>query len=351
MAFSEHLHSLCRFDANEASHHHPYPDSNMPVLTVFASANAAKRILTPTHMHPTNPDSATVPPHHHHHHHHHLSSKSGAPTGVPFKKPKLMVDNSKVLAAVKTAKRQHLGSTVYEPTLQKAPSIVASDGTPKYGFASLPKPIPRFEGKENCVFTVRVPRYYLRHSEREDICQTRALWGTDVYTDDSDPVAAAIHSGWIRGAWGEDVDVSLLDLGDEVENPNPPASDTEQTPGEVTVNVTKLPPHPIIPPSKLDLHINLVMLPRLEGYSSTIRYGIQSREWKKTPHDGMSFMVESIAWMDEKTSRGEERSGEARRERLKKLHGSRTAATGAKIHLDAFSKGLGQAASIVAATA
>ena len=302
-------------------------------------------------MHPTNPNAATAPPHHHHHHHHHLTAKAGASSAAPLKKPKLTVDNSKVLTAVHTAKRQNLGSAVYEPVLQKAPPMIASEGTPKHGFASLPKPIPRFEGKENCIFTVRVPRYYLRHSEREDICQTRALWGTDIYTDDSDPVAAAIHSGWIRGAWGEDVDVSLLDLGDEVENPNTPTSDTEQTSSELAVNVLKLPPHPLIPPSKLDLHIKLVLLPRLECYSSTIRNGVQSREWKRTAHDGMSFMVESIAWVDEKTSRGEGRSGEARRKRLQNLNGSRAAAIGTKIHLDAFSKGLGQATSIVAATA
>ena len=330
----------------KSSHHHPYPDSSMPVLTGFPSVNAAKRILTPS-----NPSPALVPPHHHHHHHHHLTSKAGTSSIAPMKKPRLTIDNSEVLAAVKTAKRQHLGSIVYEPTLQKAPSVIAADGTPKFGFASLATPIPRFEDKENCILTVRVPRYYLRHSEREDICQTRALWGSDIYTDDSDPVAAAIHSGWVRGAWGEDIDISLLDLGDEVENINSPTSDTEQTPGDATVLVSKLPAHPFVPPPKLDLHINLVLLPRLECYSSSIRYGIQSREWKRIAHDGVSFMVESIMWVDEKTGRGEGRSGEARRRRLQHLNGSRAAAAGTKIHLDAFSKGLGPVTRVVSATA
>ena len=323
----------------------------MPVLTGFASANAGKRILTPIQMHPTNLNPATNASHHHHHHHHHPTLKPSTTTAAaPLKKPRMIVDNSKVLAAVRTVRRQNLGSTLYEPVLKKAPSMILSDGIPKFGFASLPKRLPRLEAKENCIFTVRVPRYYLRHSQREDICQTRALWGTDIYTDDSDPVAAAVHSGWIRGVWGEDIDVSILDLGDEVENLHSPTRDEDQTSGEPTVNVSKLPSKPMIPPSKRDLHITLVLLPRLESYGSTVRYGIQSREWKGTPHDGMSFMVESIAWVDERASRGEERGGEARRKRLKMLNGSRAAASGDRIHLDAFSKNL-EASNAVAAAA
>ena len=329
----------------------------MPVLTGFASVNAGKRILTPTQVHPPNLNSATAAPHHHHrlhhHHHPHNTSKIGAALAAPPKKPKLIIDNSKVLAAVKTIRRLNLGSTLYEPMLKSAPSMVSYDGTPKFGYASLPKAIPRFEGKENCVYTVRVPRYFLRHSQREDICQTRALWGTDIYTDDSDPVAAAIHSGWIRGAWGEDVDISLLDLGDEVENLHSPTSGMDQASDESTINVSERPFKPLIPPSHKDLHINLVLLPRLESYGSTTRYGIQSREWKKTAHDGMSFMIESMAWVNEKAGRGEERNGDARRKRLKMLNGSRAAASGSKLHLDALSKNMGtmQAGSAVAAAA
>ena len=36
-------------------------------------------------------------------------------------------------------------------------------------------------------------------------------------------------------------------------------------------------------------------------------------------HDGMSFKVEGISWVDEGAGRGEERGGEARRKRLKAL--------------------------------
>lgn len=171
-------------------------------------------------------------------------------------------------------------------------------------------PIPRFEGKENCTFTIRVPRFRIDPSHREEICARRALWGTGIYTDDSDPVAAAIHSGYIRGEWGQDVDISMLDL--EIKEgyhhaPQPPAG-----------GPTGKPAIPPVPPANKDLHITLLILPRLERYESSLMFGVKSRNWEGT-HDGMSFKVERIEWVDEGSTRGEERSGAARRKRLRNM--------------------------------
>jgi hypothetical protein len=53
-------------------------------------------------------------------------------------------------------------------------------------------------------------------------------------------------------------------------------------------------------------------------------HGIKSRAWG-SDHDGMSYRIEKIAWVDEQSARGEERDGEARRKRLRMMIGSRTA--------------------------
>lgn len=116
-----------------------------------------------------------------------------------------------LLKSVSHLPRYHLGSTLYAPRIEM-PSSRAPPESSKFGYNSTPVPIPRFDGKENCTFTIRVPRFRIDSSHREEICARRALWGTGVYTDDSDPVAAAIHSGFIRGEWAEDVDVSMLNL-------------------------------------------------------------------------------------------------------------------------------------------
>ncbi|KLJ05579.1 hypothetical protein EMPG_10934 [Blastomyces silverae] len=252
-----------------------------------------------------------------------------------------------------TVQSYHLGSTLYAPKIG-VPTSRASPESSKFGYVSTPVPIPRFEGKENCTYTIRVPRFRIDASHREEICARRALWGTGVYTDDSDPVAAAIHSGFIRGEWGEDVDVSLLDLeikeehqhapngkngttttlpklssldGPTVKDPKPSdkletTTTTTTTTATTTTNPTtkskskpKIPP---LPPPNKDLHITLLILPTLERYDSTVMYGLKSRPWGDN-HDGMSFKIERIDWVDEGGSKGEERGGEARRKRLRSM--------------------------------
>ena len=176
-------------------------------------------------------------------------------------------------------------------------------------YTSSPFTIPRCDGKENCTMTIRIPRFYLSKDEREQVCLGRAVWGTEVYSDDSDPLAAAIHAGWIRGDWGDSIDFSTLEL-----DPVNDQKDAKQT------EITALPSSPMLPPAGKDLHLTILILPTLENYASRICHGIKSRPWGND-HDGLSYRIEKIAWVDEKASRGEERGGEARRKRLKMTTG------------------------------
>jgi hypothetical protein len=83
---------------------------------------------------------------------------------------------------------------------------------------------------------------------RED---ERRIWGTDVYTDDSDVGLVLVHAGWIR--WGGE----------------PSKADENQ------VNVTVR----IVPP--------------LVRYASTERNRVRTRGWGNG-HDGMSIVVEAV---------------------------------------------------------
>lgn len=155
-----------------------------------------------------------------------------------------------------------------------------------------------------------------------------------MYTDDSDPVAAAIHSGFIRGEWGDDVDISMLDLEikehyqhapQAVALNGPTIGVKSQQDGKDSNRETKVPP---VPPADKDLHITLLILPPLERYDSSVLFGLKSREWGGN-HDGMSFKVEKIDWVDEGVAKGEERGGEARRKRLRSMMNSGRICTGA----------------------
>ena len=202
----------------------------------------------------------------------------------------------------------------------------------KQGTISMPKQLPRFEGKENCTITIRIPRLYLKDSEREKVCSRRAVWGTDIYTDDSDPLAAAIHSGWIRGKWAAGIDTSMLEV---MENnfKSKLSSSLERSINSKTIKVvagttnandqliyTTAPPEPLLPIPGKDLHLTLLILPTLQSYASLVRHGIKSRPLgSNATHGGMSFAIEKVVWRDGGRGSGEERGGEARRKRMRTM--------------------------------
>jgi Histone deacetylation protein Rxt3 len=221
-----------------------------------------------------------------------------------------MIRISPVVNAAAKYPRRHLGSFLYSPVIS-VPDLHTPVRT-RLNVSIRPNLIPSFKDplQTNCTYTIRVSRTWLREAERETICAERFLWGSGIYSDDSDPIAAAVHSGFIKGAWSEWVDTSLLEQVIK-----------EQNPGiDMKENV---PDQPVEPPDGEDLHITLLVLPQLEKYAESARFGMKSRTWpeeaKDAPHDGVSFMVLNCEWVDEGSARGQERSGLTRRKRLHAL--------------------------------
>lgn len=220
------------------------------------------------------------------------------------KMPNRIHDIQYILEEAARYPRRHLGSQLYEATTQlPRPNSSLDD---QFGYASRPKRLPRFGVNPiNCTFTIRVPRFYLKPRQRQHIVLERHLWGARVYRDDSDPIAAAIHSGWLRGEWDDTVDVSMLDP--RITAPNDPA-DAEET-------LTKVPAAPVTPPADMDLQIEILLLPQLQEYTGSVEYGISSR--KSPGHEGLSFMINKIRWVEEGIgSRGQERTAAALKRRL-----------------------------------
>ncbi|KAL9127449.1 MAG: hypothetical protein Q9217_003686 [Psora testacea] len=254
--------------------------------------------------------------HHHHHHpdgtiHYHMHGKpTSAATQskllAPPRIPKSTINNASLLARISHLPRRHLGSVLYAPTLEPATSSSSLSSSLPYTNGQYT--IPPCPGKENCTLTVRIPRFYLTSSEREAICHRRAVWGSDVYTDDSDPLAAAIHSGWVRGEWGDGVDASTL----EIERREEISIDSEHS------SFTSPPASPVLPPHDKDLHLALLILPPLKGYASIMAHGVKSRSWGRD-HDGMSFKIDSMSWVDGGVAAGEERGGKAKKARIRGL--------------------------------
>ena len=289
-------------------HHHDAPDSGPSPF------NPNRFPSTSTQL--SNGTSHQSHHHHHHHgghghlthHHHHPAHLAPQP-----RVPTVTVENQTLLDSCAKKPRNHLGFQLYQTDLSQPPANARQNL--KLGVNS--KLIPLFKGMENCTYTMRVPRGYLNPPLHDDknsifvgICSRRQLWGTDVYTDDSDVVAAAVHAGWIKGNFGE-YDRDLRRLLDH---------DSHKTAAEGNANPGPLrsrPERPVTPPRDRDARITILMLPALEHYASTMQHHVRSREWSDN-HDGISFMIHAIEFVDEsESSRNFERSGRGRKERLK----------------------------------
>ncbi|TIC13848.1 hypothetical protein E3Q13_03804, partial [Wallemia mellicola] len=102
-----------------------------------------------------------------------------------------------------------------------------------------------------------------------DALDERRIWGTDVYTDDSDPVAIAVHLGWLFDASDKSYDRRLL------VGAGRPAE------GEKVDDVIE----------DADLVLVFRVAPRLVAYHSSMRHRLWSRGWGNQ-HDGFSLVLE-----------------------------------------------------------
>lgn len=225
-------------------------------------------------------------------------------------KSKKTIKVATIVSQVLRRPRRHLGSFQYAPRL-----LVSDEARPAESETAIrvvPNMLPAFSEAEdlNCIYTINVSKTWLPDRERRLICASRNLWGSGIYTDDTDPVAAAMHMGWIKPAF-HNVDEALLQKIIHDQNPKV----------EISKDL-KPPSKPIDIKKSRDLKITCVVMPLLERYEDSARFGIRSRSWPETPlgppHDGVSFSILKVEAVD--TGREERRMGRtgvSKRARLK----------------------------------
>lgn len=329
-------------------HHHHIPEQISPQqagISPFKNAKGTTPVPSPTGL--TAKDSVMT--------HHHAPPRSVAhgqtrdqgarssaaalpsPAAAAPPKSRRIISNRAVLDSIAHLPREHLGDFVYELDLKPARIQDPRTGRPpRHAFASNPEPLPMdvIRGREGSTLMVKVGKQHLTPSSREEITSRRAVWGTDVYTDDSDVVAACIHGGWIRGEWPEDVDVDMLGLDEgadaEVKDVKGGKKSRAKGPVEPKRNLDFLeaPPKsgPVVVPEGRDMHVMVTILPKLEKYTASVRFGIKSREWggrfgrdgQRSSHDGLSFMIKSVRFVTNGAGAQARLRGQARRERMRK---------------------------------
>ncbi len=226
--------------------------SSSPNHISSQDANGKKERKRHHHHHHHHVGPHQYPHHHNTHHHHHHRAKEGvagrAPrtldemTPLPDHKPELIVHSGRAFDALQDMKSVHLGSHVYEGQLVS---------------------LPRLAGRENALISIRIPERFV---EQSDAMDKRRIWGTDIYTDDSDPVCILKHIG-------------------------------------------KRPERP-----RQDVIITFRVLPPLVEYKGSLRHQMKTRTWN-VQHDGMSIMVENVDFVT--VGIAEERGGEMAKKRIR----------------------------------
>lgn len=227
----------------------------------------------------------------------------------PIFKPRKTVKVTTLVSQILKKPRKHLGTYRYEPIVLVPES--SASGETESDICIKPKLLPSFSEAEdlNATFTIHVSKTWLQDRERRIVCSTRNIWGSGVYTDDSDPLAAAMHMGWIKPAFAN-IDETLLQKIVHDQNPKVEIS-KELKPPSKPLELTK----------GRDLKITCVVMPLLERYEDTARFGLKSRAWPEVadgaPHDGVSFSILKVELVEigaEERRMG--RTGQSKRARL-----------------------------------
>lgn len=136
--------------------------------------------------------------------------------------------------------------------------------------------LPNFISKYiNYTIDIKIPSYSLYNNEN---VLNRSLWGTDIYTDDSDIIAILFHSG-------------ILHSNDPFGNNNPVVSTIKNF--NFNANVNDLTDNQRISD---ELIVRLRILPTLNKYIGKFRNNYNSRSWTNSTHDGVSISIDSIYW-------------------------------------------------------
>lgn len=250
------------------------------------------------HSHNHNHNHSHSHTHSHHSSRRHNSSRpfsQFSPTPPRTGKAEVVVNSSDVLEAAKMFPRRQLGTVVYTPQVNDHVLL------------------PRMDGNENSLIQVRIARRFLDKTNNFAVSKRR-LWGTEVYTDDSDVVAALYHGGY------------LADQDDNEDNSKTLASNGNSANGKTAAagNNKKRGANSTAPKDEEeedhskdgDCIATILILPRLVKYRGSYRNGINSRSWL-TRHDGVSFKIQKVDYI----SRGQAESIPAlKKRRLEEWH-------------------------------
>lgn len=205
------------------------------------------------------------------------------PVKAEFTPSELIVKNDSALEFAKKFTRTHLGVLEYD--LSKEKDLHKVLGPRKSEFEPVFE-LPELRSLINCILTVRIAQKFLVAKNNPNLSVLkRRLWGTDIYTDDSDVVAVLKHCGFVKDRGDE----TYLQLNEDLKSLLGEEEIKEYTPGNTELSVERK------ENGSGDVEVDLLILPTLRKYCGSFRNGINSRSWNG--HDGVSIAVHSVRFL------------------------------------------------------
>ena len=207
----------------------------------------------------------------------------------------MVINDARLLKTPANCPENYLGHVIYTGARTKTPHSNRAADLQLFL-------LPAFTAKHHyCTIEVRIPAEFLTYRGNVGVRKS-AIWGTDVYTDDSDVVASIkinlviIHSGHYR----------------PVDAPDPSPEESthiahtgHKDESKMKKNAISSPVEPLIAEAEQiktgsnilhpdhDLQVTLRVLPKLIKYTGSKRFGLDSRGWGGS-HDGESVQVEKV---------------------------------------------------------
>ncbi|ODQ79489.1 hypothetical protein BABINDRAFT_161886 [Babjeviella inositovora NRRL Y-12698] len=244
-----------------------------------------------------------------------------ARSGKGFVRAATTYDNSDILTFIQKFPRRHLGAIMYtsKPTPESLPlhlNLTPEDlfrmrkrqkayRQKESGTVRVIPLLPVLSNYLNCLIDIKIPYHYLL--QKEEIWDRRQVWGTQIYTDDSDVLNILKHMG-VFGSFNPYVD--RIARAEETEE----ATCNDFLRLDVLGAVRKSIQYNLNLKKALvksghvagdsinnnhvigDLTVTLLVLPPLTAYHGRFQNGINSRLWTESPHNGMSIAVYGISF-------------------------------------------------------
>ncbi|KAH3661693.1 hypothetical protein OGAPHI_006543 [Ogataea philodendri] len=236
-----------------------------------------------------------------------------------FKPREITIDSKETLLLAASFPRKHLGSIIYQeyPTKETRCMYLENiDPVHQQEDFHIPNQLVSkriellpayFANYINCTVDIRIP--YKSIPDNINVFDRR-IWGTDIYTDDSDIVAILYHCGVLQSA-----DPTGADDNDSTRAPekSEKSGESEQdkesgavpfsshtgaiTPGNLD-NIHNVSKPDVNPDEANDLVVTLIILPRLGVYQGSYRNHYNSRTWGQNGayHNGVSIALYGVRW-------------------------------------------------------